>query len=102
MVCADPASIRAMAWLEVSDLLDLQLSPLGQCAIEALAPKQSEAIIDIGCGAGQTVLQLAERVGPEGRVVGVDIAPLLLERARLRAAGLRQVDFIECDASELR
>ena len=105
-VSADSNSISARAlaaeaWLDVSELLDLQLSPLGQSAIEALAPKQSEVIVDVGCGAGQTVLQLAELVGPEGQVIGVDIAPLLLERARHRAAGLRQVSFIECDASEL-
>jgi SAM-dependent methyltransferase len=99
---ANQASIRAEAWLEVSDLLDLQLSPLGRFAIEALAPKQSETIIDVGCGAGQTVLQLAERVGPEGQAIGVDIAPRLLGRARLRAAGLEQVAFIECDATQLR
>jgi SAM-dependent methyltransferase len=101
MTCADQDTIRAEAWLEVTELLDFQPSPLGQCAIEALAPKKSEAIIDVGCGAGQTVLQLADRVGPKGQVIGVDIAPLLLERARVRAARLSQVEFIECDATEL-
>ena len=102
---SDQASTRALAaqaWLEVCDLLDLQLSPLGECAIDALAPRPSEVIVDIGCGAGQTVLQLAERIGPEGQVIGVDIAPLLLDRARLRAAGVRQARFIACDAAQLR
>jgi SAM-dependent methyltransferase len=96
------ATFAAQAWLEVSELLDLQLSPLGQRAIDGLAPEKSDVIVDIGCGAGQTVLQLAERVGPEGQVIGVDIAPILLERARERASGLRQTRFIECDASQLR
>jgi ubiquinone/menaquinone biosynthesis C-methylase UbiE len=96
------ATFAAQAWLEVSQLLDLQLSPLGQRAIDAFAPKQSDVIVDIGCGAGQTVLQLAERVGPEGQVIGVDIAPIFLERARERAFGLSQTRFIECDASRLR
>ncbi|HEY2071208.1 MAG TPA: class I SAM-dependent methyltransferase [Rhizomicrobium sp.] len=94
-------TLAAQAWLDVGALLDLQLSPLGQRAIDALAPRPSEVIVDIGCGAGQTVLQLAERVGPEGQVIGVDIAPLLLERARARAEGLRQARFIECDAARL-
>jgi len=44
------------------------------------------------------VLQLADRVGPEGQVIGVDIAPLLLRVARLRAGGLSQARFIEGDA----
>jgi SAM-dependent methyltransferase len=95
----DARSLAAQAWLDVSELLDLQLSPLGQRAIDALAPRLSDVIVDIGCGAGQTVLQLAERVGPDGRVIGADIAHPLIERARLRAAGLPQVRFIACDAA---
>ena len=51
--------LREMAWAEVYELLDLQLSPLGLGAIAALAPARGEVIVDIGCGAGQTVLQLA-------------------------------------------
>jgi SAM-dependent methyltransferase len=99
----DASSLRARdlaaeAWAEVAALLDLQLSPLGVHAMEALAPRSGEVIVDVGCGAGQTVLQLADRVGPEGRVIGVDIAPLLLGVARLRAEGLSQVSFIEGDA----
>jgi SAM-dependent methyltransferase len=90
---------RALA--EVADLLDLQLSPLGLLAIEALSPLPGQVIVDVGCGAAQTVLQLAEMVGIEGRVIGVDIAPLVLAVARKRAGGLRQVSFIECDVTTL-
>jgi SAM-dependent methyltransferase len=94
-------ALAAEAWFDVADLLDLQLSPLGQSAIDALAPEKSEVIVDIGCGAGQTVLQLAERVGPQGQVIGVDIAPRLLDRARSRVAAVAQASFIACDASRL-
>ena len=93
--------LAAKAWAEVADLLDLQLSPLGLRGIKALSPCAGETILDVGCGAGQTVLQLADRVGPGGRVTGVDIAPLLLDVARRRAAGRGNVDFIACDAQRL-
>lgn len=93
--------LAAAAWAEVADLLDRQLSPLGLCAIEALAPRMGEAIIDVGCGAGQTTLQIAARVGSEGKVIGVDIAPSLLQLARKRASGGDTVAFIECDAGRL-
>jgi ubiquinone/menaquinone biosynthesis C-methylase UbiE len=99
---ASVATFAAEAWLEVSELLDLQLCPLGQRAIAALRARQSDVIVDIGCGAGQTVLQLAELVGPGGEVIGVDIAPLLLDRARARTSKLKQTRFMECDASQLR
>lgn len=91
-------NLAAEAWAEVAELLDLQLPPLGLRAMEALAPRLGEVIVDVGCGAGQTVLQLAHRVGREGRVIGVDIARLLLGVARLRAEGQSQVSFIEGDA----
>jgi len=91
-------TLAAKAWAAVAEPLDLQLSPLGLRAIEALAPTAGETVIDVGCGAGQSTLQLAERVGPSGRVIGLDIAPLLLEVARQRAAHLPQVRFIEGDA----
>jgi SAM-dependent methyltransferase len=93
--------LASKAWAAVADLLDLQLSPLGLRAIEALSPQIGEAVLDVGCGAGQSVLQLADRVKPGGRVTGVDIAPPLLELARRRVAGRSQVDFIECDALNL-
>jgi precorrin-6B methylase 2 len=79
----------------VREPLDRQLSPLGLRAIDALAPRPGEVVLDVGCGAGQTVLQLAERVGPQGRVIGIDIAPRLIAIARERAARLGQVSFIE-------
>ena len=86
---------------EMADLLNLQLSPLGLRAIAALSPQIGEVVLDVGCGAGQSVLQLADRVGAEGKVTGVDIAPLVLEVARRRAVGCSHVDFIEGDALRL-
>ncbi len=94
-------ALAAQAWADVRELLDLQLSPLGLCVINALSPKSGEVIVDIGCGAGQTVLQLAQRVGPGGQVIGVDIAPLLVTLARQRGEGLSRVSFIACDAQQL-
>lgn len=93
--------LAAAAWAEMFALIDRQLSPLGLKAMDALAPARGDVVVDIGCGAGQTLLQLAEWVGPEGRVIGVDVAPRLLEVAARRTAGLAQVDLIEADAQSL-
>ena len=86
---------------DVADLLDLQLSPLGLAAMDRLAPQPGQIIVDIGCGAGQTVQQLACRVGPSGRVIGVDIAPRVLQLARSRTAVLGQVQLVQADAATL-
>jgi len=69
--------------------------------MDALHAQAGEVIVDLGCGAGQTLLQLAERVGPAGRVIGVDISPLLLNVARERTQGIKQISFIEGDAAAL-
>jgi SAM-dependent methyltransferase len=93
--------LHAKAWAEAYELIDLQLSPLGLTAIEALGLGSGDVVLDIGCGAGQTLLQLAEKVGTEGQVIGVDIAPLLVEIARRRTEPLSQVRLIQADAQYL-
>lgn len=92
------AALTAQAWVEVCELLDLQLSPLGMRAIHALGPALDDMVIDIGCGAGQSTLQLAGCVGAGGRVIGVDTASPLLDMARRRADGFAQVSFVQADA----
>jgi SAM-dependent methyltransferase len=75
------------AWARLQDQTDALIDPLGRIAIERLGVVAGEHILDVGCGCGQTLLQLAERAGPSGRVLGVDISPPMLERARERVAG---------------
>jgi SAM-dependent methyltransferase len=73
-------------WAEHHEALDRQIRPLGNAAIEALAPVAGERILDIGCGCGETTLDLAQRVGPAGLVEGVDISSPMLDIARRRPA----------------
>jgi len=86
---------------ELADLIDRQMSPLGLAAMNALAPEPGDTVLDVGCGTGQTILQLAERVGPSGQVIGVDIAPRVLAVARRRTAHLPQVSLLQQDAGDL-
>lgn len=85
-------------WASLQDRLDRQLAPLGLRARQALAPRPGEQILDVGCGAGQTTLDLAEAVMPGGTVLGVDISRPMLDLARRRAAGVAGVSFQEADA----
>lgn len=87
-------------WVAQQDRLDRQLQPLGRTAMAALGPAADERLIDVGCGCGQTSLELAGEVGPDGSVLGVDISAPMLAVARRRAAeaGLTNVRFLEADA----
>ena len=42
-------------------------------------------VLDLGCGAGTDLLIAAQMTGPDGRVIGVDMTPSMLERARASA-----------------
>jgi SAM-dependent methyltransferase len=55
----------------------------------------AERVVDVGCGAGLDTLIAARMVGPDGRVIGVDMTPDMLERARAAAklAGLSNVEL---------
>jgi ubiquinone/menaquinone biosynthesis C-methylase UbiE len=74
------------AWVRMQDRTDALIEPLGRIAIERLGVRAGERVLDVGCGCGQTLLQLAERAGPSGHVLGVDISPPMLARAGERAA----------------
>jgi arsenite methyltransferase len=65
--------------------------------LEALALAPGETVLDLGSGPGLDCLLAAEQVGPKGRVVGVDMTPAMLERARKNAAagGFANVEFRE-------
>jgi SAM-dependent methyltransferase len=62
-------------------------------ALAALRP--GETVLDLGSGAGFDSFLAARQVGPSGRVIGVDMTPAMIEKARAnaRAAGVESVEF---------
>jgi SAM-dependent methyltransferase len=68
--------------------------------MDRLAPAPGETLLDVGCGCGDTSLELARRVGAEGEVLGLDISAPMLDVARRRAKedGARGLEFREADA----
>ncbi len=86
------------AWVAAQDLLDDQIGPLGLLAMDRAAPAPDESVLDVGCGCGQTTVQLGERVGPAGRVLGIDLSAVMLERARRRTAIHENLRFENADA----
>jgi SAM-dependent methyltransferase len=65
--------------------------------IAQLGLRPGETVLDLGSGAGIDALLAAREVGREGRVIGVDMTPEMIERARANAAklGASQVEFRE-------
>jgi SAM-dependent methyltransferase len=63
--------------------------------VARLALRPGETVLDLGSGPGLDALLAARQVGPTGHVIGVDMTPEMLERARATAAraGASQVEF---------
>jgi arsenite methyltransferase len=85
----------------VPDGADLGLGCGNPQAIAALKP--GERVLDLGSGAGFDVFLAARQVGPSGFVIGVDMTPEMVERARANAAkvGVAHVDFRLGDIEQL-
>ena len=62
-----------------------------------------DRVVDVGCGAGIDSLIAAKMVGPTGQVIGVDMTPAMLNKARRAAAeaGLTNIEFREGYAEAL-
>ncbi|AGS24176.1 class I SAM-dependent methyltransferase [Rhizobium etli] len=88
-------------WVAYQARLDAMLAVFGQAAIEAAAPAMGERVLDVGCGAGASSLDLAVRVGPGGHVLGVDISEPLIGRARALAPQDTPALFQVADASSI-
>lgn len=77
--------------------------PLTRGFLVAAGLTRGMKVLDLGSGAGDVALVLADLVGPEGRVVGVDMNSEILEtaRTRARAAGWTNIEFLHGDVHGL-
>jgi SAM-dependent methyltransferase len=89
-------------WVAMREDLERFVVPFGDAALKAAAPQPGERAIDVGCGCGETSIELARRVGAAGAVLGVDVSQPMLAVARSRGglANCAHLTFHEGDASE--
>jgi SAM-dependent methyltransferase len=95
------------AWAEELDYPQPELSRVPDATVESFAGvanpfslgriEQGLTVLDLGCGAGTDLLVAAQMVGSEGKVIGIDMTPSMLERARQSAAdiGIANVELHE-------
>jgi ubiquinone/menaquinone biosynthesis C-methylase UbiE len=101
----DPAKLKAaVTYNTAADHFDD--APLGfwertgRRTIERLRLSRGAQVLDVGCGTGASALPAAETVGPDGRVVGVDLAERLLEIASAKA-GRQRLANVEFRAGDM-
>ena len=86
----------ASNWLVVEERIEDISAQLGRLAMDRLALRPGQEVIDVGCGSGRTTRELAARVSPGGRAMGVDIAAEMVAHAAAHA-GSASAEFIRAD-----
>lgn len=77
-----------------------QVGRLRREAVDALRLEKGQSAIDFGCGTGGLTMLLAEMVGPEGRVLGIDLSHRMLKHAMRKAGKLANVSFIRMNVED--
>lgn len=94
------SGVQGQKWLRLQDSIDRMMHPFTDAGLAALGDISGKDCLDIGCGCGDTTLALAEKVGPQGAVTGIDVSPPMLARARDRAEDVGNIRFLEADAQD--
>ena len=80
------------------------LSYHSEVPLAALSLRPGARVLDVGCGWGDTAIELARKVGPQGEVLGLDCCETFLETGReaAAAAGVANVRFVAADVQTYR
>jgi SAM-dependent methyltransferase len=70
-------------------------------ALDLAAPRPGETVVDLGCGRGRDVLRAADRVGPGGAAIGVDLSDEMLAEAARRTALATNVRLVRSPMAPL-
>lgn len=99
----DPSEGQAAFWVDEQERFDRMLRPFGERLLDAAAVGQGDRVLDLGCGTGWATVAAGMRNAPSGRVLGVDLSPVMVEAARKRAAvaRVRNVAFEVADMSDI-
>ena len=86
---------------------DLELAwfePVRRRAVERLAPRAGDVVLDVGCGTGLSLPLLRQGIGAKGRIVGIEQSPEMIEKARERVArhGWKNVRLLAASAEAAR
>lgn len=88
-------------WDRWQHVFDAATAPMTAALLDAGAVRPGSTVLDLASGTGEPALSAARRVGPRGRVIGVDLAAQMVTIARRRGAGVGNLSYREGDAETI-
>nr|AAM94788.1 CalE5 [Micromonospora echinospora] len=89
-------------WDYWQDRYERAAAPVTDWLLRAAGLRPGHRVLDVGCGTGEPSVSAGRLVAPTGRVLGIDLSPEMVDRARRCAAGLgHPIDFAESDVEAL-
>lgn len=85
------------------DILERPTRRMRERAVQQLALKPGETVLDFGCGTGLSFELLEHAVGPQGHIIGVELSPEMLAKAQERISqfGWNNATLIEANADDV-
>jgi demethylmenaquinone methyltransferase/2-methoxy-6-polyprenyl-1,4-benzoquinol methylase len=83
-------------------LMGFRIKAYRKAAVDGLNLKAGNTVIDLGCGTGLNFKLLQKKVGPTGKIIGVDLSEGMLGQAkdRIRRSGWQNVRLVQADMYE--
>ena len=82
-------------WINYQKILNSSLETFGREAMIVAKATSCDHVLDIGCGCGDTSIEIARKVGPKGKVTGIDVSEVILNQAQEHALTMTNLNF-EC------
>ena len=86
-------------WAESEGAPEAVFAPIAELLYARARPAPGERVVDVGCGCGATTIEIARRVGPAGRALGLDVSAPMIARAREQAGTTSAAEFVLADAT---
>jgi SAM-dependent methyltransferase len=80
----DWSDVMGQRWLDHLKEFEGMIAPVGAAILKTARLAPGERVVDVGCGAGPTTLDVARSVTPGGYVLGLDVSPVLVDAATRR------------------
>lgn len=85
-------------------LLGCRIPKYRKMAVQELELSEGDTVVELGCGTGSNFDLVLDEIGPNGKLIGVDITDKMIEQARKKVQenGWKNVELVLCDIAEYK